>query len=501
MKLSASPVNWQQRAEEADLSIRHFIGGEYRACSGGKPIVKLSPRDGSPLYEFFEGDGTEVERAVTGARKAFDNGRWRKQPLHQRKAVLHILANLIEQHKDTFALYECLDSGKPITHAFNQDIAHAVNALRASAEGADKLLSPAGSDGASFTYQQRKPIGVVGGIIGWNYPLALAAQKVGPALAMGNSLVLKPSEFTALSASLLAALAVEAGVPSGVFNVVQGAGKTVGAKLAQHPDINLLTFVGSSATGKQLMVAAGQSNMKRLILECGGKSPYLVFDDCDDDLDALAANIVATAFSNQGALCVAGTRLLIQDTMKETLLPKILEQTARITPKDPLDPDCAFGALINEAHMGKVLGFIDSGEQEGAKRLCVGRRVLQETGGYYIEPTIFDQVNPQQKIAQEEIFGPVLCVFSFSDEAEAIQLANNTCYGLAAYAATTNLGRAQRLGQQLNAGSITIFSTATPTGGGVNIGMEAQCESGFGFEGGGDGLAAYTVSSTVNIFT
>lgn len=494
-------TNWNQRAKETKLTIQNFINGQYEDTIGDKTITKYSPRDGSLLYSFQSNDKAAVNRAVANAREAFNDGRWRGLSVYKRKAVLQRLADLIETHKEDFALYECLDVGKPITNALNGDIPRSVSTLRNAAEGADKLLSPSGADVGSFAYQLRKPVGVVGGIIGWNFPLRLATSKVGPALAMGNSLVLKPSEFTSLSASLLAALAIEAGVPPGVFNVVHGSGSTTGATMALHPDIDLLSFVGSSATGKHLMEAAGRSNMKRLILECGGKSPYLVFDDCPDDLDAIAASIVATAFPNQGALCVAGTRLLIQDNLKDKLLGKILEQAAQITPQDPLDPDTTFGALVNEAHMQKVLNFIDSGKKEGARLLLGGKQVLKETGGYYVEPAIFDNVNSGQTIAQEEIFGPVLSVFTFKDEEEAIKLANNTRYGLAAYAATKDLGRAQRIGQQLNAGYINIFGTTMPSSGGVGLGIEGQRESGFGHEGAMAGLAAYTVSSAVYLQT
>ena len=494
--------NWQQRAENTTFCTRNFIDGKYVDCLGVDSINKYSPRDGSLLYTLPCGNGAEVEQAVTSARTAFEDGRWSNLPVQERKAVLQKLADLVDRHGETFALYETLDVGKPISSSLFGDVPSAVSSLRNSAEGADKVYAAAGIDGGNVGYQARKPVGVVGGILGWNFPLTLAASKVGPALAMGNSLVLKPSEFTSLSTCFLAELALEAGVPPGVFNVVNGAGATVGAALARHMDVNLLTFVGSSATGKQLMVAAGQSNMKRLILECGGKSPYIVFDDCSDDLDALAADIVWTAFHNQGAYCSAGTRLLIQESVKERLMPKVIEQTAQLIPQDPLDSETTFGALINKAHLNKVLAYIDSGEAEGAKLVYGGKRLHLDSrsscqDGFYLQPAIFDQVDPQQKIAQEEIFGPVLSVFTFSDEEEAIALANNSCFGLAAYAATENLGRGQRLGQRLNAGIAMVLGTAAPKAGFPEVSIEGHRESGFGYEKGLDGLAAYTVSTAV----
>ena len=400
---------------------------------------------------------------------------------------------------------ECLDVGKPITKALNDDIPRVLGALRGSANKAGQVLAPCGANGGAFAYQRRKPVGVVGGIAGWNYPLTLAASKVGPALMMGNSLVLKPSEFTSLSTQLLAQLALEAGVPPGVFNVVHGAGSTVGAALSAHPDVDLLSFVGSSATGKQIMRAAGQSNMKRLILECGGKSPYLVFDDCPDDLDRLATDIVAKAFPNQGALCVAGSRLIIQSGIKDTLMPLIVEKSRAIQAGDPLNTETTFGALINEAHLNKVLGYIDSGKAQGGQLLCGGQQTFPAGAqdlqkGFYIEPTIFDRVDANAKIAQEEIFGQVLYVISFDTEEEAIAIANNSTFGLSAYAATTNLARAQRLGQRLNTGTL-VLKGSNQVSGGVDIASDKHKQSGMGFSGGIEGLAAYTTTTTVHVLT
>jgi acyl-CoA reductase-like NAD-dependent aldehyde dehydrogenase len=500
--------DWPSRAAEQDLRVRNFIDGRYTDVSTGDCLMdKYSPRDGSLLYQLGSGTNSDVDNAVANAQVAFDDNRWCCLPLSQRQAVLHKLAGLVEIHKEELALYESLDVGKPISHALNGDIPTVAEHLRTSADIADKLLAPSAADGTNFSFQLRKPIGVVGAIVGWNFPLSLAASKVGPALVMGNSLVLKPSEFSSLSACRLAELAVEAGVPPGVFNVVHGAGKTVGAALSQHRDVRLLSFTGSSATGKRLMIASGQSNMKRVILECGGKSPYLVFDDSPEDLDFIAADIVATAFANQGALCVSGTRLLVQESQLEKLLPKVIAETEKLTPQDPLNPNTSFGAIINEAHLNKVLAYIESGKQEGAKLVTGGNRIEVATSdgannGYYIKPAIFTEVDPEQKISQEEIFGPVLSVFTFKDETEAMQLANNSCYGLAAYAATTNLSRAHRLIQSINAGVVFIIgATTSNTGDFANIGIEPHRESGMGTELGLAGLTAYTVSSVAYMQT
>ena len=496
-----SEINWQDRAAKATFTVRNFIDGKYQDCVGSKTIEKYAGRNGELLYSFANGDGSEVEQAVASARATFKSGIWRKKSSGERGAILNKLADLVDEHKETFALYESMDVGKPITNALYDDVARAAGALRGAAANIDKLLGNCGTDQGSLVYQTRKPIGVVAGILGWNFPVSLAVGKVGPALVTGNSLVLKPSEFTSLSTCLLAELAVEAGVPAGVFNVVHGDGANVGDGLARHMDVGLLTFVGSSATGKLLMKSAGESNMKRLILECGGKSPYIVFDDTEEYLDYLAEDIVATAFPNQGALCVAGTRLLVQDGIREKLMPKILEHVAKIVPQDPLDNDCTFGALMNEAHMNKVLGYIETGKADGANLIYGGEQVLQETGGFYVKPAIFDQVGAGDRIAQEEIFGPVLSVIGFKDEAEALEIANGTCFGLAAYVATQNVGRVQRMGEELAAGIIQMVATGTPSGGNVAITIEAHKQSGFGFEAGVAGLAAYTAVSTVMCFT
>ena len=497
-----STIDWHQRAKDADLRIQNLIDGTRSDCSGTEIISKHAPHNGELLYQFGNGDKVAVDDAVSSARAAFDDGRWCNLSVDQRKAVLIKLADLVQDHRETFALYESLDVGKPISNALHDDLVRCVSTLKSAVANVDHLPGNCGDDGGLFAYQLRKPVGVVAGILGWNFPLSLACSKVGPALIMGNSLVLKPSEFTSLSTGFLAELALEAGVPPGVFNVVHGAGATVGDALAHHQDVDLLSFVGSSATGKRLMTAAGNSNMKRLLLECGGKSPYLVFDDCPKDLDALAEDIVATAFPNQGALCVAGTRLLIQESMRDQLLPKIVAAAERITPGDPLLPETTFGALINQGHMDKVLGYIASGKEQGAKLLCGGERVNEDSGGLYLMPAIFDEVdNRKHRIAREEIFGPVLSVITFKDEDEAITLANDTSFGLSSYVASTDMGRIRRVGKGIKAGSVVVMATSEPVGGRVMTAVEGHKQSGFGFELGVAGLLEYTTSTSVLVFS
>ena len=496
-----TPIDWRERADKLQPSVRNWIGGRYVEPSGTSVVPKFGGRDGRLLYKLKEGNAADVDRAVAQAQAAFGDGRWSRLPVQSRKAVLLKLAQLVEAHAEELALLDCLDVGKPIGNVLREDVPMALYSLRDAAEGADRLFTRAAVDGPApnLAYQVRKPFGVVGAIIGWNYPLLLTAMKAGPALAMGNSLVLKPSEFTSLSASRFAELAVEAGVPEGVFNVVHGTGAIVGDALARHRDVGLLTFTGSSATGKQLMVAAGQSNMKRLMLECGGKSPYIVFDDCPDDLDFVAQHIVQTGFPNQGEMCAAGTRVLVHDSIKDRLIPKLIEHAKKLVPRDPLHPDTTFGALINEAHLNKVIGYIESGQKEGARLVHVGKRVEPVKGGFYLEPSIFDNVTNGIRIAREEIFGPVLSLLTFRTEEEAIAMANDSTYGLVAYVCTTNLGRAHRLGQRLNAGAVLIMGTSTPSALWESLGIEPQKQSGFGAEGGLDGLASYTTTNAVYI--
>lgn len=496
-----SDIDWVERSKQTKYSVFNFIGGKRAAIGGDGVIVKHAGRDGKKLYSFAEGRSSDVDYAVSAAKRAFDDGQWSHCSVHERAAVLRRLAELVEANNEEFALNESMDVGKPISSALQADVNVCVSTLREAAASASLISASTSMDGGCHSYQVRKPIGVVAAIVGWNFPLVLATQKIAPALMMGNCLVLKPSEFTSLSACRLAELASEAGVPDGVFNVVHGTGDVVGRRLAEHPDVRLLSFTGSSATGKKLMVSAGSSNMKRLILECGGKSPFLIFDDYDGDLDALAANIVAAGFPNQGALCVSSTRVLMQASIREKLLPLIIEKTEAISPGDPLDPNTSFGAIMNEAHMNKVLGYVQSGREDGAQLLCGGEQVRHETGGYYLTPALFDNVGADSRIAKEETFGPLVTLFSFDTEEEALSLANDSQYGLAAYAVTSNARRLQRLARGLDAGLVELFTTMEPAPGGVHFGIEPQKQSGFGSEGGLNGLIAYSQASMVMAYS
>lgn len=493
-------IDWIDRAKQTSFGVYNIIDGRKSYGEGKCSIAKRSARNGIQLYEFGEGVSHDVDAAVSAAKAAFDDGRWAKKSIHERVSVIRKLAELVAKNADGLALYEAIDVGKPISNAIQDDIPSVSARLLAAAEAIDKLSAPSALDGSMFSYCLRKPVGVVGAIVGWNYPLSLAASKIGPALATGNSIVLKPSEFSALSGCRFAELALEAGVPPGVFNVVNGAGGIVGDALAHHPDIRLVSFTGSSATGKKLMKAAGNSNMKRLILECGGKSPFLVFEDYEGDLDVLARDIILdTAFRNQGALCVSSSRILLQSNIYDQMVPRLLDAAAEINPADPLIPETSFGAIINEGHLEKILDYVESGKGDGAELLYGGKQILQETGGNYVLPAIFDNVDANSRIAKEETFGPIASIFCFNTEDDAIQLANDSEYGLAAYAATSNAGRVQRLGRELEAGIVTLINTLDISPGGIFFGSEPHKQSGFGVEGGLAGLAAYTNTSHVSV--
>lgn len=449
-------ADWEQRAQRLNIEGRAFINGEYTAAASGATFECLSPVDGRLLAQVASCDLADAQRAVENARATFDSGVWSRLAPAKRKAVLIRFSDLLRQNVEELALLETLDMGKPIGDSSAIDIPGAANALRWNAEAIDKVydeVAPTPHDQLGLV--TREPVGVVAAIVPWNFPLLMASWKLGPALATGNSVVLKPSEKSPLTAIRIAQLAIEAGIPAGVLNVLPGYGHTVGKALALHMDVDTLVFTGSTKIAKQLMIYAGESNMKRVWLEAGGKSPNIVFADAPDLQAAAEAAASAIAF-NQGEVCTAGSRLLVERSIKDRFLPMVVEALKSWKPGNPLDPSTTVGALVDTQQMNTVLSYIEAGHSDGAKLLIGGKRILEETGGTYVEPTIFDGVDNAMKIAQEEIFGPVLSVLTFDSAEEAIAIANDTPYGLAAGVWTADISKAHLTARALRAGSVWV---------------------------------------------
>ncbi|TCS63406.1 aldehyde dehydrogenase [Varunaivibrio sulfuroxidans] len=448
--------DYSQRAQALSLPSKLFIDGRYRDAVSGKTFPCVNPGTGKVIAEIAEGDDADVELAVAAARRAFNAGHWSRMAPKERKKILIRLADLIEKHGEELAILETIDMGKPIGDSLSVDIPSSANAIRWNGEACDKIydeIAPTGPGALGAV--TREAIGVVGAVVPWNFPLLMAMWKLGPALAGGNSVVLKPAEQSPLTALRIGELAMEAGLPEGVLNVVSGFGPTAGRALGLHDDVDCIAFTGSGEVGKLFLQYAGQSNMKRVWLECGGKSPNIVFADCDD-LDNAARQAAIGIFYNQGEVCTAASRLLVQDTIKDAFMEKVLATAQAMHPGDPLDPATRMGAMVEEGHMKRVLDYIEIGKDEGARLLCGGERVLHNSGGFYIAPTVFDNVVNTMRIAREEIFGPVLSTLTFRDEEEALAIANDTTFGLAAGLWTSNLKRAHAVARRLRAGSVWV---------------------------------------------
>ena len=443
---------WQEKANNIAIETRLFINGEYSAAADNSVFATVDPTAQQTLAEVARGKKADVDRAVQAARGVFDRGDWSQASPAQRKAVLHKFADLMEAHREELALLETLDTGKPIRHSLRDDVPGAARAIRWYAEAIDKVygeVAPTGSNELAMIV--REPIGVIAAVVPWNFPLLLACWKLGPALASGNSVVLKPSEKSPLTALRLAGLAKQAGLPDGVFNVVSGFGHEAGQALAQHHDVEVITFTGSTRTGKQLLKDAGDSNMKRVWLEAGGKSANIVFADCPDLQKAVNAT-AGGIFYNQGQVCIAGTRLLLEESIADRFLDLLKEQAKGWQPGNPLDPNTTMGMLIDNSHADSVHSFIRAGEAHSTL-LLDGRKNPWPAA---VGPTIFVDVDPASALSQEEIFGPVLVVTRFKTEQQALALANDSRYCLGAAVWTRDLSRADRVSRRLKAGSVFV---------------------------------------------
>ena len=478
---------WQDKAATLSIEGRAFIGGEYHHAASGRTFDCLSPIDGKLLVKVADSAADDVNAAVAAARRAFDSHVWSGLNPRQRKAILLRWAGLMREHLDELSLLETLDAGKPIGDTTSVDVPGAAYCVQWFAEAIDKIggeVAPA--DHHLVGLVTREPIGVVAAVVPWNFPILMASWKFGPALAAGNSVVLKPSEKSPLTAIRIAQLAHEAGIPAGVFNVVPGAGEP-GKLLALHPDVDCLAFTGSTNVGKLIMQYAGQSNLKRVWLELGGKSPNIVMPDCAD-LDRAANAAAGAIFYNMGEMCTAGSRLLVHRDIKDVFLDRLIAAARSYTPGNPLDPKTSMGAIVDQVQLDRVLGYIEAGRAE-SKLLLGGGRVKQESGGYYIEPTIFD-TQADAKIAREEIFGPVLSVITFDTAEEAIRIANDSEYGLAAAVWTSNLTTAHEMARSLRAG--TVWVNCYDEGGDMNFPFGGYKQSGNGRDKSLHALEKYT---------
>lgn len=468
-----SAAEYAAMGAELRLPTQAFIDGAPRASVSGETFATTNPATGDVLTHIAACDTRDVDLAVANAKAAFDDGRWCGLAPSARKATLLRFAALLDAHADELAVMESLDSGKPIRECRNTDVPETIHTIRWHAELIDKIYdntAPTGNHALALVV--REPIGVVGLVLPWNFPLLMLAWKIGPSLAAGCSIIVKPAKETTLTALRVAELACQAGVPAGVFNVLPGGGREVGEPLGRHRDVSMVSFTGSTDTGRLFLKYSAESNLKRVVLECGGKNPAVVLDDVDD-LDAVAQHIVNGAFWNMGENCSASSRLIVHADVKDALLARIAEHLREWKTGNPLDPDYKLGALVSRAHFEKVQSYLAQAAKENLRTVTGGCTM----GGIFVEPTVYDGVGPDSRIFQEEIFGPVLAVTTFTSLDEAIALANDSVYGLAASVYTSRLNHAIRLSREIRAGVVTVNcfgegDVTTPFGG--------YKESGFG---------------------